>query len=76
MRRTYTTLAGLVYRNNCNLKRLQNFSLSYNKHKKFSWDKTEVNLEVCWVILVFIVWAKNLILSLDLKTKRTEESAI
>ena len=34
-------------------KKLENTSLSYNKYRKFSWDKTGVSLGVCWVILTF-----------------------
>ena len=56
--------------------RFGNIFLSYNKHRKFSWNKIGVNFEPYWVILAFVAWTNNLILGLDLKTKGTEEGAI
>ena len=55
---------------------LENTSLSYNKCKKFSWDKIGEHLEACWVMLDFVVWANDLTLDLGLEAKRIGEGTI
>ena len=55
---------------------LENTSLSYNKCKKFSWDKIGEHLEACWVMLDFVVWANDLTLDLGLKAKKIGKGAI
>ena len=51
-------------------KRLGNASLSCRKCRKFSWDEEKANIGACWVMLTFVVWAKDLTLGLGLKAKR------